>query len=177
MHAHDIREDVLRTHLSMNLMRTDAEARRRQRFADYGPLDDEKCRARLLWKSRPRLVKPAKALPDMDWRSTQTVWPHHTLRGDDWVVVPAESQPKTPRRHLSIAAGGSAPRHGSCLALRRDVAIVRQSQHLRKDQISSTATQRRVAEIADMAEGFRADAKSSATGASVVRQPLAAPAE
>merc|ERR1719191_731301 len=72
--AHDIRDDVVRAHLSMNVMRTDAEARRCQRFADYGPLEDEKSRVRLLWKSRPRFVKPPEAAPEMSWRSTQTVW-------------------------------------------------------------------------------------------------------
>jgi len=99
-----IREDVLRAHISMGVMRNDAEGRRRQRFGEYGELDEAKQRARLLWKSRPRFVPPPADAPEHDWRKLQTCWPHHSLRGDDWVVVPAETQPTMPLRSRGVAA-------------------------------------------------------------------------
>merc|ERR1719443_2489123 len=75
-----IREDLVNANISMGLMQGDGEMRRRHRFADQSALDAPSQRARLLWKT------------------LQTVWPHHSLRGDDWNVVPCETQPTMPMR-------------------------------------------------------------------------------
>lgn len=103
-----IREDVLRAHVSVGLLRGDTEARRRQRFADYAALAEPHGRARLLWKSRQRFVPPPPEQPPHDWRSLQTVWPHHSLRGADWTVVPTETQPTIPLRDRGIASRSGA---------------------------------------------------------------------
>merc|ERR1712176_1265653 len=101
----EIRDDVLRSHIAMGLLVSDGEMGRRHRFADHTVLNTEHQRARLLWKSRKRFVPPPPEPPDHDWRALQTVWPHHSLRGDDWCVVPAESQPTMPLRGLRWGAG------------------------------------------------------------------------
>lgn len=100
------REDVIRTHLSMGVLRGDGEMRLRHRFADHTALEDSRQRARLLWKSRKRHVLPPEDPPKHDWRTLQTVWPHHSLRGDDWTCVPIETQPtlyKTKPTPYSVA--------------------------------------------------------------------------
>jgi hypothetical protein len=105
--APDIREDVLRAHISMGLMRNDAESRRTQRFADYGGLDDKKQRARVVWKSRQRFAPKPAEQREHNWKSLQICWPHHSFRGDDWTAVPAESQPTMPMRNRTVAACGA----------------------------------------------------------------------
>jgi hypothetical protein len=94
----EIRKDLVNAHISMGLMRNDGEMRRRHRFADQTVLDEPKQRARLLWKNRKRFVAPPGDAPEHDWRALQTVWPHHSLRSDDWTVVPCEAQPTKPIR-------------------------------------------------------------------------------
>jgi len=110
--SRDIREDVLKAHVSMGLMRSDAEMRRRHRFADHTALPETEQRARLLWKSRRRFVPPPEHPPDHDWRALQTVWPHHSLRGEDWTAVPYETQPTMPLRNPG-AIGGALQTKGT----------------------------------------------------------------
>lgn len=98
-----IRDDIVEAHISMGLMRGDGEMRRRHRFADHTTLDDTRQRARLLWKTRKRFVPTSAAPPEHDWKSLQTVWPHHSLRGDDWLVVPCETQPTMPLRDVGAS--------------------------------------------------------------------------
>lgn len=104
MVSHEIREDIIRSHISMGLMRGDGEARRRHRYADHTGLATPQQRARLLWKTRGRFQPPPEDLVDHNWRSLEAVWPHHSMRGDDWVVVPAETQPTMPLRDRGAAA-------------------------------------------------------------------------
>merc|ERR1712078_451563 len=82
----DIREEVIRTHVSMGRVRNDGESHRNYRFADHTLLDEPTQRARLKWKSRRRFVIPSEKPPEHDWKALQTVWPHHSLRGEDWTV-------------------------------------------------------------------------------------------
>mmetsp|Transcript_122414 Transcript_122414/g.346050 ORF Transcript_122414/g.346050 Transcript_122414/m.346050 type:complete len:347 (-) Transcript_122414:185-1225(-) len=112
----DIREDVVNAHISMGTVRNDIEGCRMQRFADLTRLEDRSQRARLTWKSHRRAAPPPKEAPPHNWRSLQSVWPHHSLRGDDWVVVPMESQPTMPLRSHGIAAAS-----GAVVSLRRKV--------------------------------------------------------
>lgn len=104
MASKEIREDLLRTHISMGLMRGDGEIRRRHRFADHTALNGASQRARLHWKNRSRFENPPEKPPAHDWRAVQTVWPHHSLRSDDWTVVPAETQPTMPLRNRGACA-------------------------------------------------------------------------
>eukprot|EP00450_Noctiluca_scintillans_P010751 CAMPEP_0194487392 /NCGR_PEP_ID=MMETSP0253-20130528/7686_1 /TAXON_ID=2966 /ORGANISM="Noctiluca scintillans" /LENGTH=275 /DNA_ID=CAMNT_0039327607 /DNA_START=120 /DNA_END=942 /DNA_ORIENTATION=- len=97
-----VRDDILRAHISMNMCRGDVEQRMRHRFSDHTALSGSKQRARVHWKSRRKPVPPEE--PDLDWRKTETVWPHHSLRGEDWSVVPAETQPTMPHRFTGLAA-------------------------------------------------------------------------
>jgi len=97
-----IREDLLSAHISMGLMQNDGTMNRRHRLADHTSLDAPKQRARLLWKTRKRFVSPPAEPKEHDWRALQTVWPHHSLRGDDWTVVPYETQPTMPTRARGI---------------------------------------------------------------------------
>ena len=97
-----VRDDILKAHISMNMCRGDVEQRMRHRFSDHTALSGSKQRARVHWKSRRKLVPPEE--PDLDWRKTETVWPHHSLRGEDWSVVPAETQPTMPHRFTDLAA-------------------------------------------------------------------------
>merc|ERR1712066_1176660 len=106
LESSDIRDDILRSHMSMNLMVSDGEMQRRHRFADHTRLAPEHQRARLLWKSRKRFVPPPAESLEHDWRALQTVWPHHSLRGEDWCVVPAETQPTMPLRSRNVATAG-----------------------------------------------------------------------
>jgi len=99
-----IREDLVSAHISMGLMRNDGEMSRRHRFADSTVLDAPKQRARLLWKTRKRFVPPPGESEELDWRSLQMCWPHHSLRSDDWTVVPCETQPTMPMRARGIAS-------------------------------------------------------------------------
>lgn len=103
MASKEIREDLIRAHISMGVMRGECEMRRRHRFADHTSMSGPKQRARLLWKNRHLFQAPAP-VEKPDWRSLQTVWPHHSLRGDDWTVVPAETQPTMPMRDRGAAA-------------------------------------------------------------------------
>lgn len=104
--AEDLRVDVLKEHLAMGMMSADGEMRCRHRAADQMMLPDAHERARIMWKTRPRFQKPKAPEPDHDWRSLHLVWPHHSLRGEDWTAVAHETQP-TPyrrapqRRHMS----------------------------------------------------------------------------
>lgn len=100
-----VREDLVSAHISMGLMRNDGEMSRRNRFADQTVLDEPKQRARLLWKTRRRFVPPPGEPPEHGWKTVQTVWPHHSLRSDDWTVVPCETQPTVPMRARGIARG------------------------------------------------------------------------
>jgi hypothetical protein len=93
-----IREDIVGKHIQMGLLRNDGEMQCRYRFADHTTLDDHKQRARLLWKTQRRFIPPAPEPAEHDWKSLQTVWPHHSLRSDDWCVVPCETQPTMPLR-------------------------------------------------------------------------------
>ncbi|CAE8703322.1 unnamed protein product, partial [Polarella glacialis] len=104
-YSEDLRNDVLKAHLSMGLMCNDGEMRNRHRFSDQTQLREPHQRARLLWKSRGRFMPPPSEVQEVDWRSLQTVWPHHSLRGEDWTVVPHETQPTMPTR-----AGAAANR-------------------------------------------------------------------
>eukprot|EP00929_Paragymnodinium_shiwhaense_P051367 TRINITY_DN25865_c0_g1_i6.p1 TRINITY_DN25865_c0_g1~~TRINITY_DN25865_c0_g1_i6.p1 ORF type:complete len:300 (-),score=35.22 TRINITY_DN25865_c0_g1_i6:65-964(-) len=106
--AKEIRDEMVRTHISMGLMRNDGEGRCHLRFADYTGLPDERQRSRLYWKSRPRFVPAPKPQPVPDWRSLQLCWPHHSLRGEDWSVVPAETQPAMPMRRRPVHAGAAS---------------------------------------------------------------------
>eukprot|EP00931_Biecheleriopsis_adriatica_P078124 TRINITY_DN51593_c0_g1_i1.p1 TRINITY_DN51593_c0_g1~~TRINITY_DN51593_c0_g1_i1.p1 ORF type:complete len:284 (+),score=57.41 TRINITY_DN51593_c0_g1_i1:52-852(+) len=105
--AKDLRSDVLSAHLSMGLMCSDAEMRRRHRFADQSSLPSNLERSRLMWKSRARFRQPPGELYEQDWHSLQTVIPHHSLRGEDWVVVPHESQPAIPTRAIPGMMAGN----------------------------------------------------------------------
>lgn len=102
--SEEIRRDLVGAHVSMNLVRGDGEARRRYRFADHTTLHEPEQRSRLLWKNRHRFLKPPEKPRDHDWRCLQVVWPHHSLRGDDWSVVPAETQPSMPLRVAGVVA-------------------------------------------------------------------------
>lgn len=57
-------------------------------------------RARLLWRARGRPAKPPARPAEPDWRCLHMVWPHHTLRGEDWTAVAFESQPTAYRKPL-----------------------------------------------------------------------------
>eukprot|EP00434_Breviolum_minutum_P045772 symbB.v1.2.041105.t1/scaffold7828.1/size9131/2 len=70
----------------------------RHRGADQMMLPDAHERARIMWKTRPRFQKPPAAEPDHDWRSLHLVWPHPSLRGEDWMAVAHETQPTPYRR-------------------------------------------------------------------------------
>eukprot|EP00928_Gymnodinium_smaydae_P096006 TRINITY_DN8381_c0_g1_i1.p1 TRINITY_DN8381_c0_g1~~TRINITY_DN8381_c0_g1_i1.p1 ORF type:complete len:340 (-),score=76.84 TRINITY_DN8381_c0_g1_i1:43-1062(-) len=110
--SESIRSEIVQAHLSKGFLRSEAESHRRQRFADYSALDERRQRARLLWKAR--LPKPDAPPPEVDWKELQTVWPHHSLRGDDWAVVPRELQPTMPLVSRGIAAqsaGATGSRH------------------------------------------------------------------
>jgi len=100
-----IREDLISAHISMGLMRNDGEMQRRHRFADHTTLDEKSQRARLLWKTRKRFVPPPGEPAELDWKALQMCWPHHSLRGDDWTVVPHETQPTMPMRARGISRG------------------------------------------------------------------------
>jgi len=107
----NIRDDLLGTHVKMGMMRNDGEMRGRYRFADHNLLDGPKQRGRLLWKTRKRFVPPLAKDPEHDWKSCQTVWPHHSLRGPEWTTVSRESQPTMPLRSrgiLDASATGSS---------------------------------------------------------------------
>jgi len=108
--AEDLRNDVLKVHLSMGVMCRDGEMRRRHRLADQSSLPDNAERARLLWKSRTRFRQPPGEEVDHDWRSLQTVWPHHSLRNEDWTVVAAETQPSIPTRAVPGGRAGAGRR-------------------------------------------------------------------
>eukprot|EP00443_Scrippsiella_acuminata_P003951 CAMPEP_0115174576 /NCGR_PEP_ID=MMETSP0270-20121206/3909_1 /TAXON_ID=71861 /ORGANISM="Scrippsiella trochoidea, Strain CCMP3099" /LENGTH=290 /DNA_ID=CAMNT_0002587417 /DNA_START=42 /DNA_END=911 /DNA_ORIENTATION=- len=95
--SENLRGDVIAAHVSMALMRGDGEMRRRHRYADHTSLDDATQRARLLWKSRQRFVRAPPEPPGHDWRTLQTVWPHHSFRGADWLAAPCETQPSRSR--------------------------------------------------------------------------------
>merc|ERR1712023_568986 len=88
----------------MGLMRGDGEMHRRYRFADHTCLDESQQRSRLLWKTRKRYVPPLAEAPEHDWKAPQTVWPHHSLRSDDWTAVPSEAQPTYGARTFGISA-------------------------------------------------------------------------
>ncbi|CAL1151066.1 unnamed protein product [Cladocopium goreaui] len=96
--AEDLRVDVLKEHLAMGMMSADGEMRCRHRAADQMMLPDAHERARIMWKTRPRFQKPKAPEPDHDWRSLHLVWPHHSLRGEDWTAVAHEMQPTPYRR-------------------------------------------------------------------------------
>lgn len=96
--AEDLRVDVLKEHLAMGMMSADGEMRCRHRAADQMMLPDAHERARIMWKTRPRFQKPKAPEPDHDWRSLHLVWPHHSLRGEDWTAVAHETQPTPYRR-------------------------------------------------------------------------------
>jgi len=98
----DIRTDIVKTHISMGLMRNDGESRRRYRFADHTALEEPRQRARLYWKNRSRFVQKPEQPAEHDWRALQAVWPHHSLRGEDWTVVPCETQPTMPLRNRGV---------------------------------------------------------------------------
>lgn len=100
-----IREDLLSAHISMGLMSNDGEMNRRNRFSDYTTLDESRQRARLLWKTRKRFVPPPPEPAELDWKSLQMCWPHHSLRSDDWTVVAHEAQPNFPMRARGIPRG------------------------------------------------------------------------
>eukprot|EP00438_Fugacium_kawagutii_P013789 Skav214468 [mRNA] locus=scaffold1167:103760:104056:+ [translate_table: standard] len=70
----------------------------RHRAADQMMLPDAHERARVMWKTRHRFLKPSPPEPEHDWRSLHLVWPHHSLRGEDWTVVANETQPTPYRR-------------------------------------------------------------------------------
>mmetsp|Transcript_51151 Transcript_51151/g.121563 ORF Transcript_51151/g.121563 Transcript_51151/m.121563 type:complete len:265 (+) Transcript_51151:61-855(+) len=104
-----VREDIVHAHVAMGVMRGDGERRLRRGCRDLPELDPDRQRSRLIWQTRSRF-REAPAPPQHDWRSVQTVWPHHSLRGSDWTVVPAETQPAamgarrmTPRRRKLVA--------------------------------------------------------------------------
>jgi len=109
--AEELRSDVLKVHLSMGTMSHDGIMRNRHRFADQSSLPDKSERSRLLWKSRTRFRQPPSELCRVDWKSLQTVWPHHSLRDEDWAVVPAESQPTMPTRAVAGAGADSNKRY------------------------------------------------------------------
>lgn len=112
----NIRDDLVTSHICMNEMRRDAEARRRIRFADYTariPTPGQQ-RARVLWKNRCKLTNQARGLRSGqenlnqaqlhepprrsyalgEWRiSPSVVWPHDSLRDHTWPMVPGETQP------------------------------------------------------------------------------------
>merc|ERR1712118_414670 len=85
-------------------MRNDGEMHRRYRYADHASLNEPEQRARLLWKTRKRFVPPLAESREHDWKSPQTVWPHHSLRSDDWTVVPSEAQPTMGARTFGLSA-------------------------------------------------------------------------
>eukprot|EP00419_Tripos_fusus_P050493 CAMPEP_0172823514 /NCGR_PEP_ID=MMETSP1075-20121228/17386_1 /TAXON_ID=2916 /ORGANISM="Ceratium fusus, Strain PA161109" /LENGTH=276 /DNA_ID=CAMNT_0013664665 /DNA_START=17 /DNA_END=847 /DNA_ORIENTATION=- len=106
--AHDIREDVLRSHLGRGLDFIDAEQRLRHRFADHTGMTDAKQRARLTWKKSRRLPIAFPEPEARDWKQLQTVFPHHSMRGADWTVVPDQTQPSHPLRTRGFSAKSEA---------------------------------------------------------------------
>uniref|UniRef100_A0A7S4QF99 BTB domain-containing protein n=1 Tax=Alexandrium monilatum TaxID=311494 RepID=A0A7S4QF99_9DINO len=89
----EIREDTVRTHLAMGTLVHDVEQQKRHRFADHTRLRDPEQKARVIWKTRRRQQPAPEPPKDPDWRCTQAVWPHHSMYGEEWTVVPAETQP------------------------------------------------------------------------------------
>merc|ERR1711908_3504 len=116
-------------HISMGLMRNDGEMRRRHRFADQTVLDEPKQRARLLWKNRKRFVAPPADAPEHDWRALQTVWPRHSLRSDDWTVVPCEAQPTRPMKARGVGHRTSAFLKSRPCGLTKVLAVVDDRSH------------------------------------------------
>ncbi|CAJ1355982.1 unnamed protein product, partial [Effrenium voratum] len=108
--AEDLRLDVLQAHLSMGVMSSDGEMRCRHRTADQIMLPDAHERARLMWKARTRFRQPPPPEPDHNWRRLDMVWPHHSLRGEDWTAVAAETQPTMPKRSRAGRAGSRSRR-------------------------------------------------------------------
>lgn len=103
----EIREDLISAHISMGVLRNDGEMHRRHRFADHTMLDEKRQRARLLWKTRKRLVPPSGEADEHNWKALQLVWPHHSLRSDDWTVAPHETQPTMLMRSRGTSRGRS----------------------------------------------------------------------
>jgi len=101
-----LRGDIVASHVAMSVMRGHGEMRCKHRFADHTRLDDASQRARLLWKTRQQFVKAPLEPFGHDWRTLQTVWPHHTLRGSDWVAAPCEMQPSRGKSALAMGAAG-----------------------------------------------------------------------
>lgn len=99
-----IREDLVSAHISMGLMRNDGQMRRKHREYEANLLGESEQRSRLLWKTRKRFVAPPTESADLDWKSLQVCWPHHSLRGDDWTVVAHEAQPTMPLRARGVQA-------------------------------------------------------------------------
>jgi len=91
--SEEIREDTLRAHLGFGSLVHDGEMQKRHRFADHTGLRDPEQRARVLWRSRRRQQPGPEPPKDHDWRCTEAVWPHHSMYGEDWTVVPSETQP------------------------------------------------------------------------------------
>lgn len=87
-----IRDDLVEAHVTMGLMLRDSEIRRRHNLGDHTTLQEPSQRARLLWKSRKRFVKQEPPLTAHDWRKVETVFPHHSFRGPEWLAVPYEGQ-------------------------------------------------------------------------------------
>lgn len=122
--SESIRHDLIKTHIDMGIMRRDGEMRLRCRHADHKVLSDrdglsdklgrwtrnkdlsadKERRARLYWQSRGRFQKPPEPPPEHNWRAVQTVWPHHSFRGEDWLAVPRETQPTAPLRSVGVLA-------------------------------------------------------------------------
>jgi len=89
----NVRDDVVRTHLSLQVMCTDTEAQNRHRFADYTRLEEPKQRARLWWKGSARFPKRPPDPPGQAWHTLQTVYPNPVQRSIvDWPAPPKESQ-------------------------------------------------------------------------------------
>mmetsp|Transcript_14957 Transcript_14957/g.41787 ORF Transcript_14957/g.41787 Transcript_14957/m.41787 type:complete len:312 (+) Transcript_14957:75-1010(+) len=118
--SEQIRNDLISAHISMGLMRGDGEMRRRHCFADHTTLEDPQQRARLMWKSRKRFVKAPAEPPGHNWRALQTVLPHHSLKGPDWVVAASETQP----------TGLRPPGHGALGRSRRGMSSGRSANQL-----------------------------------------------
>lgn len=102
--AHDIREDVLRAHLGRGLDFVDAEQRLRHRFADHTVMTGATQQARLTWKKSRRVPFEHPGPETRDWKQLQTVFPHHSMRGEDWLFVPDQTQPSHPLRTKGFSA-------------------------------------------------------------------------